>query len=91
MIQSLTKWKGEIWKKDASDNDPPSSAGYTDDVCKYLRDSVPKTMLADLKEFLSNGGSVNNKDKYGASIVSWFYFYRWSSDEFILQFCKHLC
>lgn len=47
-----------------------SSAGYTDDVCKYLRDSVPKTMLADLKEFVSNGGSVNTKDKYGASVVS---------------------
>ncbi|XP_011409906.2 PREDICTED: protein phosphatase 1 regulatory subunit 16A-like [Amphimedon queenslandica] len=43
--------------------------GYTDDVCKYLRDSVPKTMLADLKAFVSDGGSVNTKDKYGASAL----------------------
>ena len=53
----------------------PYFTGYTDDVCKYLRDSVPKTMLADLKEFVSNGGSVNTKDKYGASAVSNVYMY----------------
>ena len=38
-------------------------------MCKFLRDSVPKTMLADLKDAVKNGQSVNIQDKYGATPV----------------------
>lgn len=34
-----------------------------------MRDSVPKTMLADLKDAVKNGKSVNVQDKYGATPV----------------------
>ena len=34
-----------------------------------MRDSVPKTMLADLKDAIKNGKSVNIQDKYGATPV----------------------
>ena len=45
-------------------------SGYTDDVCKYIRASVPKTMLADLKDSVKSNRSVNIQDKYGATAVS---------------------
>ncbi len=45
-------------------------AGYTDDVLEYIRISVPKTMLADLKDSVRNDRSLNIKDKYGSSAVS---------------------
>ena len=45
-------------------------AGYTDDVLEYIRISVPKTMLADLKDSVKNNRSLNIQDKYGTSAVS---------------------
>ena len=46
------------------------TTGYTDDVLEYIRISVPKTMLADLKDSVRNGRSLNVQDKYGTSAVS---------------------
>lgn len=43
--------------------------GYTDDVCKFIRASIPNTMLADLKDAVKNDRSVNVQDKYGATAV----------------------
>ena len=48
----------------------PLTAGYTDDTCQYIRSSVPKTMLADLKDSIKGGRSLNIQDKYGATAVS---------------------
>ena len=45
-------------------------AGFTDDVLEYLRVSVPKNMLADLKDSVKQGRSLNIQDKYGATAVS---------------------
>ena len=45
-------------------------AGYTDDVLEYIRVSVPKNMLADLKDSVKQGRSLNLQDKYGATAVS---------------------
>lgn len=45
-------------------------AGYTDDVLEYIRGSVPKTMLADLKDSVKNNRCLNLQDKYGTSAVS---------------------
>ncbi len=47
---------------------PP--VGYTEDVLEYIRVSVPKNMLADLKDSVKNDRSVNIQDKYGATAVS---------------------
>ena len=47
-----------------------SLTGYTDDVLEYIRVSVPKTMLADLKDSVKNGRSLNIQDRYGATAVS---------------------
>ncbi len=44
--------------------------GYTDDVLGYIRESVAKNMLADLKDSVKNNRSLNLQDKYGASAVS---------------------
>ena len=44
--------------------------GYTDDVLEYIRVSVPKNMLADLKDSMKNERSLNMQDKYGATAVS---------------------
>ena len=51
-------------------NCSPPTAGYTDDVLEYIRVSVPKTMLADLKDSVKQGRSLNIQDKYGTSAVS---------------------
>jgi hypothetical protein len=48
----------------------PHAIGYTDDVLEYIRVSVPKTMLADLKDSVRNDRSLNIQDKYGTSAVS---------------------
>ena len=45
-------------------------AGYTEDVLGYIRESVAKTMLADLKDSVRNDRDLNIQDKYGASAVS---------------------
>ena len=47
-----------------------SLTGYTDDVLEYIRVSVPKTMLADLKDSVKNERSLNIQDRYGATAVS---------------------
>ena len=47
-----------------------SVAGFTDDVLEYIRVSVPKNMLADLKDSVKQGRSLNVQDKYGATAVS---------------------
>ncbi len=44
--------------------------GYTDDVLEYIRVSVAKTMLADIKDSVRNNRTLNIQDKYGASAVS---------------------
>ncbi len=44
--------------------------GYTEDVLGYIRESVAKNMLADLKDSVKNGRSLNMQDKYGAAAVS---------------------
>ena len=44
--------------------------GYTDDTCQYIRASIPKTMMADLKDSIKSGRSINVQDKYGATAVS---------------------
>ena len=46
------------------------STGYTEDVLGYIRESVAKTMLADLKDSVRNNRDVNLQDKYGAAAVS---------------------
>ncbi len=46
------------------------SVGYTEDVLEYIRVSVPKTMLADLKDSVKNNRDLNMQDKYGCSAVS---------------------
>jgi protein phosphatase 1 regulatory subunit 16A len=46
-----------------------SVAGFTDDVLEYIRVSVPKNMLADLKDSLKQGRSLNVQDKYGATAL----------------------
>ena len=46
-----------------------SSPGYTDDVCKFIRGSIPNTMLADLKDSVKAKRSINVQDKYGATAV----------------------
>ena len=48
----------------------PLFAGYTDDMLEYIRASVAKTMLADLKDSVKNNRSLNIKDKYGTAAVS---------------------
>ena len=47
-----------------------SPPGYTEDVLEYIRISVPKTMLADLKDSVKSGRSLNVQDRYGATAVS---------------------
>ena len=47
-----------------------SVAGFTDDVLEYIRVSVPKNMLADLKDSVKQGRCLNVQDKYGATAVS---------------------
>lgn len=44
-------------------------AGYTEDVLEYIRVSVPKTMLADLKDSVKNNRDLNMQDKYGCSAL----------------------
>lgn len=44
--------------------------GYTDDVCKIIRASVPKNMMADIKDSIKSDRSLNLQDKYGATAVS---------------------
>ena len=45
--------------------------GLTDDLLQQLRGNVPNTMLADLKDSLRNGRSLNLQDSSGATAVSW--------------------
>ena len=45
-------------------------AGYTDDVLGYIRASMAKTMLADLKDSVRSNRSLDIKDKYGSTAVS---------------------
>lgn len=40
-------------------------------MLEYIRISVPKTMLADIKDSVRNNRSLNIQDKYGTSAVSW--------------------
>lgn len=42
-------------------------AGYTEDVLGYIRASVAKTMLADLKDSVRSNRSLDIKDKYGST------------------------
>lgn len=44
--------------------------GYTDDVLGYIRASVAKTMLADLKDSVRFNRSLDIKDKYGSTAVT---------------------
>ena len=48
----------------------PVLPGFTDDVLEYIRESVPKTMLADLKDSIKQSRSLNVQDKYGSTAVS---------------------
>jgi len=43
--------------------------GYTEDVLGYIRASVAKTMLADLKDSVRSNRSLDIKDKYGSTAV----------------------
>lgn len=47
-----------------------TNAGYTEDVLEYIHVSVPKNMLADLKDSVKSSRSLNLQDKYGATAVS---------------------
>ena len=44
--------------------------GMTDDLLQQLRGNVPNTMLADLKDSLRSGRSLDIKDGSGATAVS---------------------
>ena len=44
--------------------------GMTDDLLQQLRGNVPNTMLADLKDSLKTGRSLDIKDSSGATAVS---------------------
>ncbi|XP_065916033.1 protein phosphatase 1 regulatory inhibitor subunit 16B-like [Dysidea avara] len=44
-----------------------TEAGYTEDVLGYIRASVAKTMLADLKDSVRSERTLDIKDKYGTT------------------------
>lgn len=46
-----------------------ANTGYTEDVLGYIRASVAKTMLADLKDSVRSNRSLDIKDKYGSTAV----------------------
>ena len=63
-----------------------TATGYTDDVLEYIRVSVPKNMLADLKDSIKQGRSLNVQDKYGATAVS-----DTHTHIHTLMMCMHAC